>query len=124
VDDYQVLRDIFPHSVFIGYIPPVSSWVTASKSQEELDLFLQSVFTISSFFDAMYDFSIPSEVTSNPENTFDGSHFFPFIQSKITKLLNDEGMEFGINVKGFSREAYIQSYRNQVQNFQSSLPER
>jgi hypothetical protein len=72
----------------------------------------------------MYDFSIPSEVTSNPENTFDGSHFFPFIQSKITKLLNDEGMEFGINVKGFSREAYIQSYRNQVQNFQSSLPER
>jgi hypothetical protein len=72
----------------------------------------------------MHDFSIPSEVTSNPENTFDGSHYFPFIQSKITKSLNDEGMDFGINVKEFSREAYIQSYRDQVQNFQSALSER
>lgn len=124
VKDYQDLKAVFPHSVFIGYIPPVSSWTTASKSQEELDFFLQSVFTISSFFDAMYDFSIPSEVTSNPENTFDGSHYFPFIQSKIIKSLNDEGMEFGINVKEFSREAYIQRYREQVQNFQSALSER
>lgn len=124
VKDYQDFQAVFPHSVFIGYIPPVSSWAIASKSQEGLDFFLQSVFAISSFFDAMYDFSIPSEVTNNPDNTFDGSHYFPFIQSKITKSLNNERMEFGINVKKFSKEAYIQMYRDQVQNFRSALLER
>ena len=124
VHDYQDLREVFPHSVFIGYIPPVSSWVTASKSQEELAFFLQSVFTISSFLDAMYDFSIPSDVTKNPENTFDGSHYFPFIQRKITKSLNDGEMEFGLDVKKFSRKGYIQSYHEQVKKFLAALSKR
>ena len=73
VKDYQDFRSIFPHASFIGYIPPVSSWITASKSQEELDFFLRSVYTMISFFDAMYDFSIPSEVASDPGNTYDGN---------------------------------------------------
>lgn len=124
VKDYQDFQAVFPHSIFIGYIPPVSSWVTASKSQKELEFFLQSAFTISSFFDEMYDFSIPSDVTSNPENTFDGSHYFSFIQRKITQSLNGEGMAFGINVKAFSRESYIQIYRDHVQSFQSALSEQ
>lgn len=121
VNDYQDLRNIFPHSVFIGYVPPVSSWVTASKSQQELDFFLHSVYTISSFFHAMYDFSIPSEVTSNPENTFDGSHYFPFIQKEISKAISGEPMTFGIQVKNISRETYTKVYLDKVHQFRESL---
>jgi len=98
--------------------------MTASKSQQELDFFLRSVYTISSFFHAMYDFSIPSEVTDNPEYTFDGSHNFSFIQNEIAKSINGEPMSFGLQIKKFSRETYIQSYHDKAQKFQASLLER
>lgn len=121
VNDYKKLREIFPHSVFIGYIPPVSSWITATKSQEELDFFLNTIYNISSFVDFLYDFSIPSKITGNPDNTYDGSHYFPFIQYKIVKSLNNDQMVFGINVKKLSREAYIQSYHDKVEKFRAAL---
>ena len=54
---------------------------------------------MSSFLAAMYDFSIPSEVTSDSGNTYDGSHYFPYIQNKIVESINSEQMEFGLNVK-------------------------
>ena len=121
VNDYQELREIFPHATFIGYIPPISSWITASKSQEELDFFLHSVYTMSNFFDKIYDFSIPNAVTSGPENTYDGSHYFPFIQNKIAKSINGEPMEFGIQVKNFPEEAYTEIYQEKVRQFLASL---
>ncbi len=121
VNDYQELREIFPDSVFIGYIPPISSWITASKSQEELVFILRSVYTISSFFDVMYDFSIPSAVTSNPDNTFDGSHYFPIIQKEIVKRINGQSMEFGLSVKTLSKETYIQTYQTKVREFHKTL---
>ena len=121
VNDYQDLRDIFPRSVLIGYIPPVSSWVTASKSEEELDFFLHSVYTMTTFFDAIYDFSIPSKVTNNPENTYDGSHYFPNIQKEISKAISGEPMTFGIQVKNISREAYIKIYLDKIHQFRETL---
>ncbi len=121
VDEYRQIRKIFPQSILIGYIPPISSWITASKSQEELNFFLHSVYTMSSFFHVFYDFSIPSEVTNNQKNTYDGSHYFPFIQSKMVQSINIGQMAFGIDVKKFSRETYIQSYSTAVEKFQSFL---
>jgi len=121
VSEYKKLRNIFPQSVFIGYIPPVSSWITASKSQEEIIFFLHSVYAMSNFFKTIYDFSIPSHVTSNPENTYDGSHYFPFIQDKIVQSINGKPMSFGVQMKAFSKEAYAETYLDNVRQFRASL---
>lgn len=117
VKDYKDLREVFPEAIFIGYIPPVSSWITASKPQEELDFFLNSVHSMSSFFLEIYDFSIPSAVTSDPENTYDGSHYFPFIQKEIVKRINGESGGFGLSVKTLSRQTYVETYRTKVREF-------
>ena len=124
IGDYQELRMIYPTSVFIGYIPPISSWITASKSQEELNFFLNSVYTMSSFFHVLYDFSIPSEVTNNPENTYDGSHYFPYIQNAIVKSINNEPMAFGIQVNNIPREDYIDAYKIELSKFRASLDDK
>ena len=124
VNEYQQIRKVFPQSILIGYIPPISSWITASKSQEELNFFLHSVYTMSSFFHVLYDFSIPSEVTNNPENTYDGSHYFPYIQNAIVKAINDEPMAFGIQVKNYPREDYINAYKSESSKFLATLNEK
>ncbi len=121
VSDYKELRNVFPQSIFMAYIPPVSSWITASKSQEEIDFFLHSVYRISSFFHKIYDFSIPSEITNNPENTWDGSHYLPVIQNEIVRRLNGEPLDFGVSVTTLSEETYIENFRTKVREFQATL---
>ena len=76
---------------------------------------------MSSFFDAIYDFSIPSEVTGNPDNTYDVSHYFPFIQNEIAKSINGEPMIFGFQIKKNSRKTYAKVYREKVRQFRESL---
>ncbi len=124
VQDYQELHNLFPDVTIIGYVPPVSSWITASKTDKELNFFLDGIYTISQFLDAMYDFSIPSSVTSNPANTYDGSHFFPFVQRKITSTLNGDLKSFGLQVQLFSREEYKQLYHQRISRFFTTIEKK
>jgi hypothetical protein len=121
INNYKEFRDIFPQAMFIGYIPPISSWETASKPPSQLEFFLHSIYTISNFFDEFYDFSVPSAVTGNPKNTYDGGHYYPFIQKEIVRRITGKPAAFGLAVKMFSREQYIETYRTKVREFKTSL---
>ncbi len=121
IQDYKELRSLFPHSIFLGYVPPISAWITVSKSQKEIDSFLNAVYTISEFVDDLYDFSVPSDVTANPRATYDGSHYFPKTNNEIVRRITGKTIDFGIRVNKLSKPTYIEHYQSQIDQFYALL---
>ena len=120
---YIELRELFPNARYVGYVPPLSAWLTA----EELYLtahfqdYLQSIKTIANGFDAMIDFSIPSDITMCPENTYDGDHYKAAINAVITDALQGMTNHFGFDVRAASLPEYQKAYENAAIKFLNTI---
>ena len=116
---YQQLKDIFPNSEIIGYVPPraASDIVTDTYIPQFTDCYLQAFHQVSDIYDAMYDFSPPSTITKNSQNTYDGSHFFPPVHDKIAEVLQGKSSNFGIRVDDYSFDEYRDLYKKEIQKF-------
>ena len=120
VETFASLREFFPNAKFVGYVPPRSSWslVNDTYGRGLMDCYLSAFHQLSQSYDEMYDFSIPSAVTKNADNTFDGSHFSVEINNKIAKILQKDSAEnFGIRIDKYSFADYRQAYRLQLRKF-------
>lgn len=120
VESFANLRNTFPESKFVGYVPPRSAWsmINDTYGRELMDCYLLGFYQLTKSYDAMYDFSAPSTVTKNPDNTFDGSHYSVTINNKIAQILQGEDKEdFGIRVDRYSFDEYRNLYRSKLKNF-------
>lgn len=120
IETFASLREFFPNAKFVAYVPPRSAWslVNDTYGRGLMDCYLSAFHQLSQSYDAMYDFSIPSSVTKNPDNTFDGSHFSVETNNKIAKILQGETAEnFGIRVDKYSFGNYRRIYRQQLREF-------
>ncbi|MEL6931014.1 MAG: hypothetical protein AAFO95_20680, partial [Cyanobacteria bacterium J06600_6] len=92
VESFASLKEFFPNAKFVGYVPPRSAWsmVNDTYGRGLMDCYLSAFHQLSEHYDVMYDFSIPSEVTKNPNNTFDGSHYSVTTNNRIAKILQGE----------------------------------
>lgn len=120
IETFASLKEFFPNAKFVGYVPPRSAWSMVNDTYERglMDCYLSAFYELSQRFDAMYDFSIPSEVTKNPANTFDGSHYSVVVNNRIAKILQSESVDnFGIRVDNYNFETYRSIYRQQLRTF-------
>ena len=120
VEDFANLRNIFPNAKFVGYVPPISAWsiINDTYGRGLMDCYLLAFHQISQSYDIMYDFSIPSEITTNPDNTFDGSHFSVTVNNQIADVLQGKGNEnFGIRVDRYDFAQYRNLYREKLKDF-------
>ena len=120
VETFASLREFFPNAKFIGYVPPRSAWsmVNDTYGRGLMDCYLSAFHKLSESYDAMYDFSIPSEVTKNPNNTFDGSHYSVIINNRIAKILQGEtAHNFGIRIDNYDFKTYRNIYRQELREF-------
>lgn len=120
VETFKSLKKFFPNAKFVGYVPPRSAWsvINDTYGRGLTDCELTAFYQLSTSYDAMYDFSIPSEVTENPSNTFDGSHYSVKINNRIAKNLQEESPDsFGIRIDRYSFDEYRKIYRQQLQEF-------
>ena len=62
----------------------------------------------------MYDFSIPSPVTSDPKLTYDGSHYQPFVSNEIATAIQSHEPSFGIILSGHSLEQIERLYAERL----------
>ncbi len=116
---YKELRQVFPQAKFIGYVPPISAWnvVNESYSRGVMDCQLQAFYEVSKFFDTMYDLSIPSSVTTQVYNTYDGSHYYPEVQNEVTKILEGQPLDFGVRMNDYTFDKYNELYNSRIKNF-------
>lgn len=120
VETFASLRNFFPNAKFIGYVPPRSAWsmINDTYGRGLMDCYLIGFHNLAQKYDAMYDFSAPSEITKNPDNTFDGSHYSVTINSQIAEILQGKEREdFGIRVDKYSFEEYRNLYRQKLKTF-------
>lgn len=120
VEAFKRLQEFFPNAQFIGYVPPRSAWsmVNDTYGRGLMDCYLTAFYQLSQSYDAMYDFSIPSEVTRNPSLTFDGSHYSVAVNNRIAKILQGEtGESFGVRIDPYSFDEYRKIYRQKLRDF-------
>lgn len=122
-DLYFELRDIFPQARFVGYVPPVSAWLVIEELylSQHIEQYLHTIGAIAERFDAMYDFSIPSEVTKGPENTYDGDHYSVAINAAIADVLQGKARDFGFAVRDAPFPVYARTYGDAIAGFLQSF---
>lgn len=120
VETFANLRNAFPNAEFVGYVPPRSAWsmVNDTYGRELMDCYLLGFYKLAQSYDIMYDFSAPSQITKNPDNTFDGSHYSVTVNNEIAQILQgQDNAAFGIRVDKYSFEEYRSLYRQKLKNF-------
>lgn len=120
VETFASLKEFFPNAKFVGYVPPRSAWsmINDTYGRGLMDCYLSAFHQLSQQYDEIYDFSIPSEVTKNPDNTFDGSHYSVTINNQIAKILQGEtDSNFGLRVDNYSFDEYRKIYRESLRSF-------
>ncbi|ARN74093.1 hypothetical protein BST96_08135 [Oceanicoccus sagamiensis] len=118
---YRELKGIFKNSEFIAYITPVSTWKVASRTERESKHYFQSAYAISTLFNPLYDFSIPSDRTSKTDNTYDGDHYSVELNNEISTVLNNGTTGFGIKVNDLSERDYINIYTKALNKYKAEL---
>lgn len=116
---YGKLATLFPDAHVIAYVPPISAWHVADMAKNDvLQGYLDAIYDTSAYFSVFVDFSIPSAITSRTDNTYDGSHYLPIVNSTIAEiLLSEPPPSWGINLKQLDRRTYIQYYTAALSEF-------
>ncbi|WP_143288337.1 hypothetical protein [Calothrix rhizosoleniae] len=78
---------------------------------------MKGIYQVSQVFDTMYDFSYVSPLTTNINNTYDGSHFYPKINDKIAEVIEGEKSNFGIRVDKLSLDDYQKFHKKKLKLF-------
>jgi hypothetical protein len=120
VDLFASLRKVFPQAEFVGYVAPRSAWSIVNDTygrELTVECELPVFYELAQLYDVMYDFSIPSVVTKDTRNTFDGSHYSVKINDEIAKIMEGKANSFGIRVDRYSFEEYRQIYLDSIKQF-------
>jgi hypothetical protein len=120
---YSELRELFPNAEFIGYVPPLSAWLALKDLYltENFEEYLRTMKAIAERFDAMIDFSIPSDITMCPKNTYDGDHYKAAINAVIADVLQGKTNHFGFDVRAASLPEYQKAYENAAIKFLNTI---
>lgn len=111
VDLYREFIEKFPGASYIGYVPPISAWrIERMNDAGVLDAYLEAVHKVSKHFQLFIDFSMPSDVTTRTDNTYDGSHYDLETNALIAASLNTGIPEFGIRLGGLRFDAYRERF--------------
>jgi len=116
---YLQIRSLFPKAKIIGYVPPVSAWYVVNEvyNRNVMDCVLQGFYEIAKIYDDMYDFSVPSLLTMNPKNTYDGTHFTPQANDDVLAVLENNNNNLGLNIREYNFESYKRTYKNKLKDF-------
>jgi hypothetical protein len=125
VELYKQLRDVFPNASYVGFVPPVSGWYLYNTRYASglVNCQLEAVYQVAGFFDAVYDFSVPSAETRRLDNTYDGSHYYPEVYSAIADVLEGRTSDFGVKIGDYKLEDYQQLYASRIKGFLATVGE-
>jgi hypothetical protein len=87
-DMYIDLRRLFPEARALGFVAPTAAWTIAQlRSDGHLDAYLEALHRVSTVFDEFLDFGVPSEITADTTNTYDGLHYIDAVNAHTLAAL-------------------------------------
>lgn len=108
-------RSVDLDAVWVGYVPPLLSLhVAHMDAAGYLDDYLTAVWIASRAFDRFLDFSVPSDITADPSNTYDGSHFYRRVNDRVAEALSGGDLSGSLPVHELDLESYRRAFRERL----------
>ncbi|MGB3811040.1 MAG: hypothetical protein WA943_13185 [Parvibaculum sp.] len=122
LDKYRELRGIFPEARFVGYAPPLSAWAIAEYARIGwLKSYTKALNEAATVFDQFEDYSVPSEITLDPANTYDGTHYSETVNATIAATLLDGTTIEALNLTALSDAATLAAYQTRLKDYSNAL---
>ncbi|MDO8287732.1 MAG: hypothetical protein Q7T44_00790 [Parvibaculum sp.] len=122
LDQYRALREIFPSAKFVGYTPPISAWAIADYAKINwLESYVHALIDAASVFDAFVDASVPSDITVEPANTYDGTHYSSGVNAEIASKLLSNATAPALNLKGMDIEGVLSVYHERLKTYSNVI---
>lgn len=119
IDLMDQMRLVFPNARFVGYTPPISAWaIQAYDEMGWLDEYTHALHRASSVFDAYYDFSVPSDITVNPDNTYDGTHYAESANALIATTISTGEAGQALDLKDLDEAEMRAAYHGRLADYQ------
>ena len=125
LEQYRALRAIFPDAEFVGFTPPISAYAILDYEKIGwLRSYTGALIDAASVFDQFLDASIPSPMTVDPANTYDGTHYSSTVNARIAEsLLSDPGA-VGIDLKHMTQAEVENAYHSRLGKYQAEMHAR
>ncbi|PKQ02417.1 MAG: hypothetical protein CVT73_18470, partial [Alphaproteobacteria bacterium HGW-Alphaproteobacteria-12] len=89
---YDEMRSIFPDAELVGYVPPISAWaIKAYADAGWLNDYVEAIHLAAGKFDRFLDYGIPSDMTIDTANSYDGTHYSEAANATIARSLLSGG---------------------------------
>jgi pimeloyl-ACP methyl ester carboxylesterase len=118
VSRFAALLSLFPSARKLAYVPPLSAWHMRSlQTNGQLPAYLDGLSRISDLVERMYDFAIPNPLTLDIHATYDGSHYYPWVNDQIGSALSGDPPPFGLEITEMSRNQISDLYDAKLSTF-------
>jgi hypothetical protein len=113
--EYEALHAIFPQALFVGYAPPISAWAIAEYQRIGwLRSYTGALWRVAGVFDRFTDYSVPSPLTRDPANTYDGTHYSEGTNAGIAADLLTDPAATALDLKALTGEQMQEAYRRRL----------
>ncbi|MBC7102529.1 MAG: hypothetical protein H5U13_04775 [Parvibaculum sp.] len=122
VSFYDEMRSIFPDAVLAGYVPPISAWaIDAYAEKGWLDEYVEVLHLASTKFDRFVDYGVPSAMTMDRSNTYDGTHYSEPANTIIARNLLNGGSDGSLNLKTMNAAEVHRAYAQRLGGYDTAL---
>ncbi len=101
----QGIRAVFPRCRLVGFVPFTSTEIIAANLDKVgVERYMEAQISIAAAFDDFYDFSIISSVTTDPNATYDGGHYFPKANALLMRqMVLQEESDISVRINAAAR---------------------
>lgn len=122
VSFYDEMQAIFPEARLAGYVPPISAWAIGAYAERGwLDEYAEVLYLASTKFDRFVDFGVPSSMTIDRSNTYDGTHYSEHANEVIARNLLRDSLEGPLNLKKMEAAKMRRVYTERLKQYETEL---
>lgn len=119
---YDEMREIFPQAEFVGYVPPISAWAIKAYAEKGwLDEYLDAIHLAAGKFARFQDYGVPSAMTMDTGNTYDGTHYSEAANTAIAENLLGKGTSDALDLKKISVSEMRKIYSDRLNEYEVEL---
>lgn len=119
---YRKLHEIFPEARYVGYASPLSAWAIAEYERIGwLESYTRALHEAAGLFDRFTDYSVPSDMTTDPTQTYDGTHYTEAANERIAGSLLGGDIGAALDLKAISSAEMLGVYRARLAQYRAVL---
>ena len=119
---YDEMRGIFPEAELVGYVPPVSAWAIDGYDKAGwLPEYVAALHLAAGKFDRFLDFGVPSSLTIDTRNTYDGTHYSVEANRLVAARMLEADPGEALDLKRIGADEMLSEYRERLAKYSDEI---